>query len=396
MPDYRALSIETRLNGELVQQERLDDLLFGVAEVVAYLSQISPLEAGDVIALGTPFGAGINQQPSQWLSPRDEVSVSVAGIGTLRTAWSTKPTPPPEQNSPGLVPEARSSATVEGSAMNGTTTMTRPEVGKTVFAKGLRTNYLEKGSGDPIVLIHGSGPGVSAWANWRLVIDKVAEHARVIAVDMAGFGFTELEPGAVYNMDYWLEHLTSFLDALGLRRVSFLGNSFGGTLATHFALRHPERVDRIAMMGANLLSFPITPALDKLWGEAATTHEQMAEHMRFFPYDRSIITDDLVASRLTACARPDYDAAFRSMFPAPRQNKVDEMALTEAQLASLECEALLIHGREDVVVPVDVSIRAQAAIPRSQLHVFGECGHWVMIEHNRAFVDLVRSFFAPR
>ncbi len=280
--------------------------------------------------------------------------------------------------------------------MNDMAAAARPEIGKSVVAKGLRTNYLEKGSGDPLILIHGSGPGVSAWANWRLVIDKVATHARVIAVDMAGFGFTELEPDATYDMPYWLDHLTSFLDVLGLDRVSFLGNSFGGTLATHFALRNPDRVERIAMMGANLLSFPITPALDRLWGEDAGTHALMAEHMRFFPYDKRIITDDLVESRLAACARPDYQAAFRSMFPAPRQKIVDAMALTETQLATLQCEALLLHGREDIVVPVDVSIRAQSAIPRSQLHVFGQCGHWVMIEHNRTFVELVRDFFARR
>lgn len=279
--------------------------------------------------------------------------------------------------------------------MSDTMTAQRPEIGKSVTAKGLRTNYLEMGSGDPLVLIHGSGPGVSAWANWRLVLPRLAERSRVIAVDMAGFGFTELEPGVRYDMDYWLEHLTSFLDAMGLDRVSFLGNSFGGTLATHFTLRNPDRVERIAMMGANLLSFPITPALDKLWGEDAPTHDLMAEHMRFFPYDKSIITEDLVESRLAACARPDYQAAFRSMFPAPRQNAVDTMALSEEQLGALSCEALLIHGREDVVVPVDVSIRAQAAIPKGQLHVFGQCGHWVMIEHNRAFVDLTRSFFTP-
>ncbi|WP_219894223.1 alpha/beta fold hydrolase [Aquisediminimonas profunda] len=277
--------------------------------------------------------------------------------------------------------------------MSEASAVVRPEIGKSIVAKGLKTNYLEAGSGTPIVLIHGSGPGVSAWANWRLVIDKVASNARVIAIDMAGFGFTELEPGAKYTMPYWLEHLTAFLDALGLDRVSFLGNSFGGTLATHFALKNPERVARIAMMGANLLSFPITPALDRLWGEDALTHDLMTEHMRFFPYNKALITDDLVESRLAACARPEYQAAFRSMFPAPRQKIVDAMALTEEQLTSLECEALLLHGREDVVVPVDVSIRAQALIPRSQLHVFGQCGHWVMIEYNRMFVELMRSFF---
>jgi pimeloyl-ACP methyl ester carboxylesterase len=267
------------------------------------------------------------------------------------------------------------------------------EIGKSVTAMGLKTNYLEQGEGKPIVLIHGSGPGVSAYANWRLVLPKVSQYARVIAVDMAGFGYTELDPNAHYTLDYWLEHLTSFLDALGIERAAFLGNSFGGVLSTHFALRNPDRVEKIAMMGSNLMSFVLTPALDKLWGQHELSREIMTEHMRFFPWDQSIITEDLVTSRLNACARPDYQAAFSSMFPAPRQNSIEALALTEDQLASLACEALLIHGREDIVVPADVSIRASRAIPRSQLHIFGQCGHWVMIERTSAFCALIEEYF---
>lgn len=277
--------------------------------------------------------------------------------------------------------------------MNDAGTSSTPEIGKSVMARGLKTNYLERGEGKPIVLIHGSGPGVSAYANWRLVLPNISQYARVIAVDMAGFGYTELERGAVYTIEYWLAHLTAFLDALGIQRAAFLGNSFGGVLSTHFALRHPDRVERLAMMGSNLLSFEITPALDKLWGQHELSRAVMTEHMRFFPWDKSIITDDLVTGRLKACARPDYQAAFQSMFPAPRQKCVDALALTEQQLGTLGCEALLIHGREDVVVPAEVSIRAHRAIRRSQLHLFGQCGHWVMIERTRAFCALIEEFF---
>lgn len=278
--------------------------------------------------------------------------------------------------------------------MNEASAQTIPEIGKSVVAMGLKTNYLEMGEGKPIILIHGSGPGVSAYANWRLVLPKVSQYARVIAVDMAGFGYTELDPDATYTIEYWLEHLTAFLDALGIEQASFLGNSFGGVLSTHFALRNPERVERIAMMGSNLLPFDITPALDKLWGQHELSREVMTEHMRFFPWDQSIITDDLVTSRLNACARPDYQAAFASMFPAPRQKSVEALALSEEQLGTLQCEALLLHGREDIVVPPDVSIRAHRAIPRSQLHMFGQTGHWVMIERTKTFCALIEEFFS--
>lgn len=269
------------------------------------------------------------------------------------------------------------------------------EIGQYLTVMGLETNYHDHGEGDPIILIHGSGPGVSSWANWRLTIPALAKHARVIAYDVPGFGFTKLDPEAVYTLDYWLDHLKAFIDALGLDRVSFVGNSFGGMLATQFAVRNPGRVARFAAMGANILAHEILPDLDRLaWGYERSP-EMMRKLLEVFPFDKSIITDALVEARFQASNRDDYHAAFASMFPAPRQQWIDDLALTEEQLGNLDCEVMLIHGREDKFVPVDVSVRAAICIPRAQLHVFGQCGHWVQIERSREFAMLLQSFFTP-
>lgn len=270
-----------------------------------------------------------------------------------------------------------------------------PEISKSIVAMGLKTNYHDLGSGDPVVLLHGSGPGVSAWSNWRLLLPAIAAHSRVIAFDLSGFGYTEIDPKATYTIDYWLQHLTDFLDAMKLDRVAFLGNSFGGVLATHFALRHPERVTRIAGMGANLLSFPITEAMDEAWGYTPSP-EKMRRIINSFPYDKSLINEELLAQRLKAGQREGYWQEFAKMFPAPRQQALDRLTLKESDLAKLQCEVLLIHGREDFIVPVDVSVRANAVIPRCQLHTFGHCGHWVTVERTREMRDLVNSFFGPR
>ncbi|MEQ9661030.1 MAG: alpha/beta hydrolase [Parasphingopyxis sp.] len=267
------------------------------------------------------------------------------------------------------------------------------EIGQSVEAMGLQTNYHDYGEGEPIILIHGSGAGVSAWANWRGTIPQLAKSARAVAYDVAGFGFTELDPEANYTIEYWLEHLTAFLDALGLEKVSFVGNSFGGTLAAHFALQSPERVSRMAMMGANLLPHEMLPDLDRLaWGYEPSP-EMMRELLLAFPYDQSIVTDELVQARFEATNRPDYQAAFRSMFPPPRQRWVNELAPTAEQIATIDCEVLMIHGREDRMVPVDVSIDAARIVPRAELHIFGHCGHWVQMERPREFMSLIQSFF---
>ena len=101
----------------------------------------------------------------------------------------------------------------------------RPEIGALVDAGGIKTNYLEAGEGPPVVLVHGSGPGVTAYANWRLTIPGLSPHFHVFAPDMAGFGYTERPEGVAYNMDTWVDQIIGFFDALDLGRTNLVGNS---------------------------------------------------------------------------------------------------------------------------------------------------------------------------
>jgi 2-hydroxymuconate-semialdehyde hydrolase len=116
--------------------------------------------------------------------------------------------------------------------------------------------------GAPVLLIHGSGPGVSAYANWRLTIPALAERFQVVAPDMAGFGFSERPAHASYDLALWVGQVVGLLEALGLERVSVVGNSFGGAVALRLATSHPELVDRLVLMGSVGVPFPITAGLD--------------------------------------------------------------------------------------------------------------------------------------
>lgn len=265
----------------------------------------------------------------------------------------------------------------------------RPEIGQRVDANGVGTNYLEAGEGSPVVLVHGSGPGVTAFANWRLTIPTLATEHRVLAPDMAGFGFSD-KPGE-YSMDRWVDQLDGFLSALGLDKVSLVGNSFGGGLAIAFATRWPERVDRLVLMGSVGISFPITEGLDAVWGYEASI-ENMRGVLDFFAYDRNLVNDELAELRYRASIEPGVQEAFAAMFPAPRQRWVDAMATAEDKIAALPHDVLIIHGRDDKVIPVDNALRLLHLIERAQLHVFGRCGHWTQIEHAAAFNELLLDF----
>lgn len=271
-----------------------------------------------------------------------------------------------------------------------------PEAGLTITAAGITTNYHDTDpagahSARPVLLIHGSGPGVSAWANWRLTLPALARDRRVIAPDMVGFGLTERPDGITYGMDTWVGQALGLLDALRLDDVDLVGNSFGGALALALAIRAPARVRRLVLMGSVGVPFPITEGLDRVWGYEPSV-EAMRGLLDLFAYDRTLVNDELAELRYRASIRPGFQESFSAMFPAPRQRWVDAMASRDADIAALPHPTLIIHGREDKVIPPATSLRLFDLIPNAQLHMFGRCGHWTQIEHADRFNALLAGF----
>lgn len=272
-------------------------------------------------------------------------------------------------------------------------TVANPEIALKIRAAGIETNYHDQGSGFPVLFIHGSGPGVSAFANWRLVLPELAKSHRVIAPDMVGFGFTDRPDGVKYDVDMWVAQAIGLLDALGVARAHIVGNSFGGAIALALAIRHPERVERLVLMGSVGVPFPITPGLDAVWGYQPS-FEAMRGLLDIFAYSRDLVNDELAELRYKASIRPGFQESFSAMFPAPRQRWVDAMASREADIRALRHETLIIHGRDDKVIPLSNSLTLLDWLDRSQLHVFSRCGHWVQIEHAQRFAQLLVGFFA--
>lgn len=272
--------------------------------------------------------------------------------------------------------------------------MTNPEIGKSIVANGIRTNYIEAGDTGlpPLVLIHGSGPGVTGFANWNGVLPVLSQHFRCLAPDMVGFGYTDVPDDVTdFTLDFWVDHIVGFLDALGIDRASFIGNSFGGGLSLALAARHPNRVDRFVLMGAAGLTFEMSAGLEAVWGYEPS-EANMRTLMETFAYNPALVTDAIALSRHNASIRPGSHEAYSRLFPEPRQEKLDRLATPEADIRAIEARALIVHGREDVIVPVDVAYRFSALLHHSELHVFGECGHWTQIEKKDRFLEVVVPF----
>jgi 2-hydroxy-6-oxo-octa-2,4-dienoate hydrolase len=264
----------------------------------------------------------------------------------------------------------------------------------TVSAAGIETNYHDHGAGEAVILLHGSGPGVSAWTNWRKVMPALAPSLRVLAPDMAGFGYSERKPDFEYAIKGWVRQLLGFMDALGIARAHLVGNSFGGSLALAAAARFPDRFGRLVLMGTPCDAFTMTPGLRAGW-DYTPSREVMRATMAHFPYDAAVITDELVEDRYQASLIPGAQEGLRKLLAEPRPDGDTPLSgMPEAVVAKIVHSTLVLHGREDRVIPVEMGLRLARAIPDAQLHMFGRCGHWVQAERFDDFIALTLRHLA--
>jgi 2-hydroxymuconate-semialdehyde hydrolase len=268
----------------------------------------------------------------------------------------------------------------------------------TVDVAGTATTVIdtgETGSGlPPVLLLHGSGPGVSAAANWRAVLPALRTGRRVIAPDQLGFGGTATGERRTFGREAWTDHALALLDALDVAQVDVIGNSMGGAVALSMAVARPAAVRRLVLMGTMGVAMPLPAGLDAVWGYAPGV-EAMREVIGLFAYDRGLINDDLVRMRYEASLDPPVRDSWAAMFPPPRQRWVDDLALSGTELAAVRQPVLMVHGRDDRVVPWRSSSEPLVdLLPDCRLYVIGGCGHWTMIEKTAEFLAVVEPFLS--
>ncbi|WP_040608926.1 alpha/beta fold hydrolase [Salinicoccus carnicancri] len=265
---------------------------------------------------------------------------------------------------------------------------------KSMKVNGIGTNYLEAGSGkETMILIHGSGPGVSAYANWRLVIPRLSESLHVFAPDVVGFGKTDKVGKEEYTLDKWVDHLIGFIEEVSDGPVYLVGNSFGGAMALHIAHRRPDLVNKLILMGTVGVEHKLSYGLDRVWGYDPGI-ENMRELIQLFSHDEGAAkNEELVRLRYEASTETESEEAFRAMFYDNRQKRLDELALPDETLKNIETETLLFHGLEDQVIPFEeTSYKLMQLLPHAELHLFNECGHWTQIEKTNPFIDHILAF----
>jgi 2-hydroxy-6-oxo-6-(2'-aminophenyl)hexa-2,4-dienoate hydrolase len=262
---------------------------------------------------------------------------------------------------------------------------------KFIDVNGIKTCYIEQGSGEPLILIHGGGAGANGFGNWFSCLPLFGKHFRTIAVDMVGFGGTDSpDPSNFeYSQKSRYDHIAGFIRALGLSKASLVGNSMGGATAMGVAVEYPTLVDKLVLMGSAGLNSEINAALQPVVGYDYTP-EGMIRLIKSLANPDFPITDEMVQYRWKNSVDPKNKASYAATMQWVRQQ--GGLFYPEEFIARVSQPTLVVNGKLDLVVPLSSAYRFLELIDNSWGYIVPHCGHWAMIEYPQDFSAAVTTF----
>jgi 4,5:9,10-diseco-3-hydroxy-5,9,17-trioxoandrosta-1(10),2-diene-4-oate hydrolase len=257
-------------------------------------------------------------------------------------------------------------------------------------------HYHEAGSGEAFVLLHGSGPGVSGWSNFKNNMPVFAKQFRTIVPDMPGFGRSPLGEIDRRYTEIVSDAMVTLLDRLGIEKTHLLGNSMGAAAAVHFSLDHPERVERLVLMGppgVNVIG-PLPSEGRKRLNEfvKSPSREGMRAWIETMVFDSKIVTDQLVDERMANAIQPGVNETAARIFDSLEDPRFADATPNWALTHKLRQPTLVTWGRDDRMVPLEVGLMPFRRMPNAELHIFSRCGHWAQVERKDEFERLVLEF----
>jgi 2-hydroxymuconate-semialdehyde hydrolase len=260
--------------------------------------------------------------------------------------------------------------------------------------EGIPVTYYRGGSGSPLLLLHGSGPGASSVGNWRAVLEPLAAKHSIYAMDLIGFGKSARKPAQPY-FDYplWLRQAAAMLGRIEGAKVGVIGHSLSGSIALSLAARE-SRVAGVVTTGSMGASFVPNESTRRTW-TCPTSRAELVLALHGLVHDKSLINEAYISAREPVVFAPGYAEYFNTMFKGEQRQYVQAAVLPPELLAKIRCKVLMLHGRNDAAFPPESSLRIAERIPQADVVLLGQCSHSVAFEHTAKFLTLVDAFFDP-
>jgi pimeloyl-ACP methyl ester carboxylesterase len=268
---------------------------------------------------------------------------------------------------------------------------------QTVRVDDLEIGYRELGAGPPVLLIHG-------WPTssflWRDVMPAIAEHNRVVAIDLPGFGVSDKPLGTRYDFAFFASAIDGLLDALGIDRVALAVHDLGGPVGVHWGLRNRDRMTRLALL--NTLIYPelseavqafVTACATPGLRERLTGEQGLEEAMRLGLADPSSLSEATLSAVLEPFGSSDARRALADAGIGLQPEGFTEIA---RELPSLDVPVRIVYGTEDRILPdvAQTMARVAADLPQAVVTALPGCGHFLQEEAAGEVGALLATFFA--
>jgi len=254
-----------------------------------------------------------------------------------------------------------------------------------VDAGGLRTRTLRAGEGEPVVMLHGTSGHLEAFVRNIAVLH---EHAACHAIDMMGHGYTD-SPGQPFRIPGYVQHVLDYLDAVGVERAHFIGESLGGWVSGRLAADHPDRVLSLTLVapGGTVANPEVMERIKTSTRKAVLNDdiELTRQRLRLLMHDPVNATEELVQVRHAVYHRPEFVSNVDNLLCLQEMENRTQDLLTAEQMSRITAPTRIVWGAENPFGDIPEANAMQAAIPGSTLSIYPECGHWPQHEHAERF-----------
>ena len=257
----------------------------------------------------------------------------------------------------------------------------------------------DTGTGPPVVLLHGGGPGASGVSNYSRNIGPLAQHFRVIVPDLPGYGRSAKGVDRSDPFGYLADHIRGMLDALGIDRAHLVGNSYGGSCALRLALDTPHRVDKLVLMGPGgvgttrgLPTAGLKSLLGYYGGDGPSLDKLRTFIHTYLVYDGDAVPESLIQTRYESSIDPEVIANPPLQRPSGLRTLWRMDFTRDPRLATLATPTLVMWGRDDKVNKPSGAAMLGRRMPNADVLLTANTGHWVQWERSDFFNAVTTAF----